>query len=59
MTTLSREDVDRVRERIARAHELAAIQFPVADHARFGAVFPQATQLLELREIGGQYEPGG
>lgn len=27
MTTLSREDVARVRERITRAHELAAIQF--------------------------------
>ena len=27
MTLLSREDVARVRERIARAHELAAIQF--------------------------------
>ena len=27
MTTLSRQDVERVRERIARAHELAAIQF--------------------------------
>ena len=27
MTTLSRDDVDRVRERIARAHEIAAIQF--------------------------------
>jgi hypothetical protein len=27
VTTLSRDDVDRVRERIARAHELAAIQF--------------------------------
>ena len=27
MTTLSREEVDHVRERISRAHELAAIQF--------------------------------
>ena len=27
MTTLSREDVDRVRDRIARGHELAAAQF--------------------------------
>jgi hypothetical protein len=27
VTALSRDDVDRVRERIARAHELAAIQF--------------------------------
>ena len=27
MTTLSREEVDRVRDRIARAHELAAAQF--------------------------------
>jgi hypothetical protein len=27
VTTLSREEVDRVRERISRAHQLAAIQF--------------------------------
>lgn len=27
MTTLSREEVDRVRDRVARAHELAAAQF--------------------------------
>ena len=27
MTTLAREDVDRIRDRIARAHELAAAQF--------------------------------